>query len=138
MRRNRPKVGDVIQITLPNGRHAYGRVLKDASVGFYRGTTAEPRHPPIGSRDYQFVVGVYDDVVKSKKCPVVGHDPSQAIDDEWPPPYCVRDPITGRVQLYHKGVMRPATNDECRGREPAAAWDYHHLVDRLMALAKAT
>lgn len=28
MKRTRPKVGDVIQITLPNGRYSYGRVLR--------------------------------------------------------------------------------------------------------------
>ena len=138
MRRTRPKVGDVIQITLPNGRHAYGRVLRDASVAFYRGTTGEPRRPPIGSRDYQFVVGVYDDVLKSERVSVVGHDPSRNADDEWPPPACVRDPITGQTKLYHKGVIGPATDDECRDLEPAAVWDYDHLIERLMKLALAS
>lgn len=62
MSRSGPQVGDVIQVALSTGRYAYGRVLRDASVAFYSETTAEPGLPPIGSRDYQFVVGVYDDV----------------------------------------------------------------------------
>jgi hypothetical protein len=131
MGRARPKAGDVVQIALPNGSYAYGRVLRDAGVAFYRATTKEPGQPPIGSRDYQFVVGVYDDVLTSKKCPVVGHDPSRDAEDEWPPPQSVEDPISGQFQVYHKGVMRPATTDECDGLEPAAVWDYDHLIERL-------
>ncbi len=46
--------------------------------------------------------------------------------------YPVGDPISGRFQLYHHGEMRPVTEDECRGLEPVAALDYHHVVGRLM------
>jgi hypothetical protein len=131
MRRRRPRVGDVIQLALPTGRYAYGRVLRDASVAFYRESTDAPRKPPIGSRDFQFVVGVYEDVPGSEACPVVGYDPSRDDEDDWPPPYQVADPITGALRLYHKGQARPATHDECEGLEPAAIWDLHHLLERL-------
>jgi hypothetical protein len=113
--------GDVIQVMLPTGRYAYGRVLRDASVAFYRGTTAEPGLPPIGSRDYQFVVGVYDDVPGSEGAPVVGHDSAQGPEDDWPPPNSVRDPISGAMRIYHHGHLRPATPEEAEGLEPAAA-----------------
>jgi hypothetical protein len=132
--RRKPKVGDVVQIRLPSDCYAYGRVLRDASVAFYRETTVEPGQPPIGSRDYQFVVGVYDDVLKSNEVPVVGHDPSASPDDDWPPPNCVRDPISGATKIYHRGVMRPASSEESEGLEPAAVWDLHHLIDRLMGV----
>lgn len=135
MRHEKPKIGDVVQITLPSGKYAYGRVLRDASVAFYRTITEQPGEPPVGSREYQFVVAVYDDVLESDKAPVVGHDPSQSAEDEWPPPYCVRDPITRRLKLYHKGDMRAATEEECLGVEPAAVWDLHHLIDRLAGMA---
>jgi hypothetical protein len=46
MSRRTPRVGDVIQVTLPTGRYAYGRILRDAGVAFYSGTTAEPGLPP--------------------------------------------------------------------------------------------
>lgn len=128
----RPRPGDVVQVTLPTERYAYGRVLRDASVAFYRETTDEPGNPPIGSRDFQFTVGVYDEVLKSSQ--VVGHDPSRDPEEDWPPPYCVRDAISGDVKLYQKGVMRPATAEEFEGLEPAAVWDLHHLVDRLMGM----
>ncbi len=80
----KPQVGDVIQLTLPNGRYAYGRVLRDASVAFYSETSAGPGVPPVGSRDYQFVVGVYDDVLTSEGVSIVGHDPSQAPEIRFP------------------------------------------------------
>ena len=134
MSRRKPQVGDVIQVALPSGCYAYGRVLQDASVGFYNETTTEPGRPPIGSRDYQFVVGVYADVLTSEEVPVVGHDPSQGPDDDWPPPYRVRDPISGAMKIYHFGLMRSATPEECAELEPAAVWDFHHLVDRLMGV----
>lgn len=77
---------------------------------------------------------MYDDVLWSAAVPVVGHDPSRVADDDWPPPYCVRDVISGSVKIYHHGMMRPATLDECEGLEPAAVWDLHPVVDRLMGL----
>ena len=137
MSRCRPQVGDVIQVTLPTGRYAYGRILRDASVAFYGRTTAEPGLPPIGSRDYQFVVGVYDDVPGSDGAPVVGHDPSQKPEDDWSPPQSVRDPISGAMSIYHHGHMRPATPDEVEGLETAAVWDLHHLIDRLIGKRSA-
>jgi len=127
-----PKVGDVVQVELPTGRYAYGRVLRDASVAFYEATSDDPGQPPIGSRTYRFVVGVYEDVLKSASCPIVGHDPSRDTEDDWPPPNSVRDPLTGAMRIYHHGVMRPAGAVECEGLEPAAVWDLHHLVDRIM------
>lgn len=132
----KPKVGDVIQLSLPSDCYAYGRVLRDASVAFYRESSTEPAHPPIGSRDYQFVVGVYEDVLRSVECPVVGHDPSQDPEEDWPPPYCVRDPLSAEMKIYHRGEIRPATPADCEGLEPAAVWDLHHLVDRLMGVGQ--
>lgn len=130
MKRIKPRVGDVIEVALPDGRRAYGRVLREASVAFYRMRTESPNEPPIGSRDYEFIVGVYKDVIE--RLPVVGHDPTRDPEDEWPPPGVVRDPITEKPKLYHKGAMAPATEDEVRGLEPVAAWDLNHVVDRLM------
>jgi hypothetical protein len=133
MRKRRSKVGDVIQLTLEDGTYAYGRVLRDGAVAFYRHRSEVPNAPPIGSRDYQFVVGVYDDVLKSEQCPVVGRDHSEDLEDEWPPEQVIRDVITGKVRdLYHKGVIRKAIGGEGEELEPVAAWGYEHVVDRLM------
>jgi hypothetical protein len=132
--RRKPRVGDVVQISLPTGRYAYGRVLRDASVAFYSDRSDKPGEAPIGSRDYQFTVGVYEDVLGSPECPVVGHDPSHGEEDQWPPPYRMRDSISGEVRIYYKGTISPSTEIEIEGLEPAAVWDLGHLVDRLMGL----
>lgn len=132
MKARRPKLGSVIQVTLPNGRYAYGRVLRDGAVAFYRQTTDNPGEPPIGDRDCQFVVGVYNDTLRSDDLPVVGLDPGADAEDEWPPPQLVRDPITGRAQLYERGQMRATTEAEVSDLEPVAAWSLEHLLPRLV------
>lgn len=121
----KPRVGDVVEIRLTTGRSAYARVLRDAAIAVYK----EPGPPPIGSRDYQLVVGIYDDALR--KLPVVGHDPSLSDHDDWPPPQRVTDKITGRSRLYVRGEIVDAEEAECRDLEPAAVWDLHHIVERL-------
>jgi hypothetical protein len=131
-RKIRPKVGDVIQIALPDGRYAYGRIYKDASVGIYRQVTNEPDQPPVGSRDFMFNVGIYDDIVTSGECPIVGHDPFKDSESSWPAPNCIIDPISGEYSIYHKGEIRAASEVECEGLEEAAVWDLQHIISRIM------
>jgi hypothetical protein len=129
MTQRKRRVGDVLQFDLPDGTYAYGRVLRDACVGFYRRRTTEPGQPPIGDRDFEFIVGVYDDVAQSR--PIVGHDPSANDDEDWPPPQRITDPIDGSFSIYHRGETRPSTEDESADLETAAVWDEQHLIERL-------
>jgi hypothetical protein len=115
--------GDVIQLSLPNGRYAYARRYLDASMAVYQTTTDIPGQPPIGERDFRVIVGVDDAVVNS--APLVGRDPFDEPDDAWPPPYFIRDPINGDYSTYHRGVIKPATVAECAGLEQAAALGAH-------------
>jgi hypothetical protein len=119
----------VLQFNLPDGTYAYGRVLRDACVAFYRRRTTEPGRPPIGERDFEFIVGVYADVVKSH--PVVGHDPSANDDEDWPPPQRITDAIDGSFSIYHRAAMRPSNEDETAGLETAPVWNEQHLIERL-------
>ncbi len=121
--------GDVVEVPLPRGRFAYGRVYRDASVGFYRTRTAEPGQPPIGSRDFVFVVGVYDRELQTLR--VVGLDPFASAEDEWPPPTSIRDVITGGYSIYQHGTIRPSTAREAAHLEPAAVWGIDDLQARL-------
>jgi hypothetical protein len=128
--KRRPSPGPVIQVPLPDGRYAYGRVYRDATVCFYRCATRLPGEPPLGLRDFAFCVGVYDDVIASWE--VVGVDGfSPDEDNGWPPASGVKDPISGSWQIYHRGAMRAAGEDEARDLEPAAVWDERHLLPRL-------
>ncbi|MGH1564317.1 hypothetical protein [Mumia sp. DW29H23] len=122
-----------MQLSLPDGTYAYGRVLKDTAVAFYETRTSTPGHPPVGERRFNFVVGVFDDVLGSEDTPVVGTYPSTRPDDDWPPSFRVDDPISGSVSIYERGSIRDATPQEASGLEPAAVWDLEELIDRLMA-----
>jgi Immunity protein 26 len=126
----RPAVGDVVEIALPDGTFAYGRVLKDACVAFYRERSTAGQQPPIGSRDFEFIVGVYDDALR--RWSVVGHDPSATDDENWPPPFQIEDVISGEHRIYERGETRPAIGDEWQGLERAAVSDERHVVDRLL------
>jgi hypothetical protein len=125
-------VGDVFQIALPDGRFAYGRVYEDAGVAIYSKRTSKPSNPPIGSRDFLFHVGMYRRPLTNGECPIVGQDPFGLYEDPWPPPSCIVDSISGGYEIYHRGKIRKATKQECKGLEIAAVWDVHHIVDRIL------
>ena len=61
---NKIKIGDVYAIPLPNGKYAFGRVLKDCCIAIYKQLSSECDNIP-QDESYQFVVGVYQDVLKS-------------------------------------------------------------------------
>ena len=134
-RRIRPKPGDVFQIPLPDGRFAYGRVFRDASVGIYKQVSAAPQSPP-DREEFAFIVGLYKDVLTSGRWPIIGRRPFPDEDAAWPPPKSIKDPISGRYSLYHKGEIRPASPEECAGLERAAVWDAHHVIDRIQGSDK--
>lgn len=133
MSHRKPKVGDVIQIALPDGQFAYGRVLNGGSVAFYREMTQVAASPPIGSRDYQFIVGVDARVLTMDEVPVVAHDPG-APGEDWAPNGAIQDAISGEWKLYDMktGAITPSTAEATAGLEIVASWDLHHIVDRLM------
>jgi len=128
----RPKIGDVFQIALPNGKYAYGRIYNDASVGIYRTVTDKPSMPPIGSRDFLFNVGMYDDVLKSGECPIVGQDKFTNGESDWPLPQYIKDIITGEYSIYYKGKIRKSSKKECKGLEETAVWGMEHIIPRIM------
>jgi hypothetical protein len=128
----KPKLGDVVEIPLPNGKYAYGRVYKDASIAIYKKLSEEPHQPPIGSRDFLFHVGLYDDILTSGDWAVVGHDKFNSTESSWPPPYFIKDIISGGYEIYHKGDIRKASKDECKNLEEAAVWDKQHIIERII------
>jgi hypothetical protein len=44
-----PRIGDIFQVPLPDGRFAYGKVFRDASVGIYETIFDTPASLPIKS-----------------------------------------------------------------------------------------
>lgn len=125
-------LGSVFEIPLPDGSFAYGRVFKDATVAIYRQLSIRPNDPPIGSREYMFFVGMLEKILKKGEWKVVSVDPFEAEEDPWPPPNSIIDPIDGSCQIYHRGTIRAASQEECRNLEPAAVWDSHHIIERIL------
>jgi hypothetical protein len=134
-RRIRPKVGDIFQISLPDGRFAYGRVFRDASVGIYQKISDSHAGPPFESA-FAFVVGLYDDVLKSGLWPIVGHESFESEEDEWPKPAFIEDVISGAYSIYHKGEIHPSSKTECQGLERVAVWEARHVIERIMGSIK--
>ncbi len=128
----RIKIGDVFQITLPNGKYAYARIYKDASVGIYQQLISEPSRPPIGSRDFLFHVGLYRPVLSSGEWPIVGHDKFESSESKWSPPCFIKDEISGEYEIYHQGEIRKSSPEECKGLEEAAVWYSPHIINRIM------
>jgi hypothetical protein len=129
--RKRIKLGDVYAIPLPNGNYSFGRVFKDASIAIYKHIGDSIENLP-QKEEYQFIVGVYQDVLKSGIWPVVDSRPFNNEEEAWPPPGCIIDKISGEYSMYHKGEIRASTKDECDCLEEVAAWDSHHIIDRIM------
>ncbi|WP_222928522.1 Imm26 family immunity protein [Sutcliffiella horikoshii] len=63
-KRKRIKIGDVYAIPLPNGKYAFGRIFKDAGIGIYK-YIGESIEDISKEEEYQFIVGVYQYVLKS-------------------------------------------------------------------------
>ncbi|WHX98041.1 Imm26 family immunity protein [Neobacillus sp. DY30] len=134
-KRKRIKIGDVYAIPLPNGKYAFGRIFKDAGIGIYKyiGVSIDdiPR-----VEEYQFIVGVYEYVLKSGVWTFVKYRPFKSDDEAFPPPSCIVDNISGEFSIYHKGEIRSATKLECEGLEVAAVWADNHIIDRIMGVDK--
>jgi hypothetical protein len=97
------RLGDVIELRMPAGSFAYGRILRDACVGFYPQLSDTPDPPPTHSCEYAFVVGIEDAVVALARVVSSLGLPSDA--DGWPPPMSIRDPITGVLGDRQSGAM---------------------------------
>ena len=91
----RPRPGTVVRIDLPDGHAAFGRVLRDASVAVYRGIYGRADQPPLGSRDFAFVVGIYDRDLSA--LPVTGFDPGTEDEDAQQTVQLVKD--AGRASI---------------------------------------
>ncbi len=59
-------------------------------------------------------------------------DPFESAAAAWPPPMKIVDPITGKVRVDDHGEIIPAEDPaEAMKLETAAAWDLHHILDRI-------
>jgi Immunity protein 26 len=124
--------GDVVSIPLPDGLHAYARVLPDATFAFYDSRTSEDL--PVSeviSRPILFFLAVMDHAIKAGRWPIVGHLPLE--EGLNPPPRFIQNSLDKKsFSIYENGQIRPATRSQCRGLERAAVWEPEHVEERLL------
>ena len=125
------RLGDIYEISLPNGKNAYGRLYKEYTLAIYKNTYSKYDEVP-ETEEYQFFVGVYKDLLLDGEWKIVGNRKFENDEDAWAPPQCVIDSITKIGSIYYKGEIHPCKYEECKDLEIVAAWDRHHVVDRIM------
>ncbi|MCG1021474.1 Imm26 family immunity protein [Sutcliffiella horikoshii] len=125
------KLGDVYAIPLPDGKFAFGRRFKDAGIAIYSYIGISIADIP-RNEDYQFIVGVYEDILKSGEWTYIENRPFHNEEEAWPPPACLIDSITGDYSIYHRGEIKDANKEECVGLEIAAVWEGNQIIDRIM------
>ncbi|QVK19508.1 hypothetical protein KHQ81_00160 [Mycoplasmatota bacterium] len=130
MRKKKINLGDIFSIPLPNGKFAFARLFKENVIAVYKKTYTDIIKLPL-SEDYQFIVGVYQDLLQDGIWKVVDNRPFESEEDAWVRGF-IKDPINGKYSMYYKGKIIPSTEEECKGLEQVAAWDRHHVVDRIM------
>lgn len=126
----RIKLGNIYEIPLPNGVNAYGRLFKEFTLAIYKTRAKSYDELPL-SEMYECFIGVYKDLLTDGVWKVVGKREFIDEEDAWAPPCCVLS-ADGTTSLYYKGQLTSCTPKECEGLEVAAAWDRHHVIDRLM------
>lgn len=131
----RLKLGDIYEISLPNGKKAYARLFKEYTLGIFEGRYNNYAELPPNCPYFRFI-GAYKSILTDGIWEVVGNMPFADEQEAWPPPKVVVDAITGKGRLYHKGEIFPCTFEECKDLEVVAAWDRHHITDMLMGNTK--
>lgn len=134
-RKRRLKLGDIYEISLPNGKKAYGRLYKECVLAIYQKICDDVSELP-EENEYRFFVGVYKDLLQDGVWPVVGNRKFISDEEAWAPPQCVVDAITKIGSLYYKGEIIPCSYEECKDLEVVSAWDRQHVVDRIMGIDK--
>ena len=133
-KRQRPKLGAILAIPLPNGTYAFGRLYSEYTLAIYKERTKNIHEIP-ENKEYDFFVGVYRDVICDGEWPVIDQVPFENEDDAWKkPPNYMKDIFTGEISKYERGIITPSTEEECKGLEICAVWDRTHVVDRLMGI----
>jgi hypothetical protein len=130
----RIKVGSLYGIPLPNGKFAFGRIMRDAGIAIYSHIGVDINDIPT-NKEYQFVVGIYKTDI-NKDLIYIKNIPFEREELEWPPPSYIYDVVSGKYEIYHKGEIHPSSKEKCIGLEAAAVWHTHHIIDRIMGYDK--
>jgi hypothetical protein len=129
-KRIRVKVGDIFQISLPNGSFGYGRMHGDLNFFIYQDTSDKPNCPPSGSRQFKFYGFGLDEELRSGTCPIVGVDPFGESEDGSAPPYYTGFPPALKVGYGERRFVVPF--GECANLERLGSCGLELLAERIM------
>ncbi|WP_157447652.1 hypothetical protein [Chthoniobacter flavus] len=115
------KPGDAVAIPLVNGKWAFGRVFRAATLGIFQclSTFLVPPDKLLGT-PIAFHVGFY---CMPKQKPdfdwvYLGCVPFESDEEAWPPPQYSEDVASpGHFHLHYKGKISPAGDQQIRGLE---------------------
>lgn len=116
----------------PNGEKlGYGvcRQLGELEVEFYDfRSNVLPTPEDVRRAHILFTTWVSNLPFKSGAWTKIGH---LSLSGQLPVIFCKQDAETGALSLIEGGHARPATFEECEGREPAAMWNSAQIEARL-------
>ncbi|RHH66522.1 MULTISPECIES: Imm26 family immunity protein [Vagococcus] len=129
--KKRKNIGDVYAIELPNGKYAFGRVMRESGLAVYKeiGNSIDDL-PSI--EEYMFIISVFDYVFKESEWNFITNIPFENEEESWPPKRSVYDMISKSYSIYYKGEFFPSTKEECENLESATVWGTKSLIDRIM------
>lgn len=132
--------GQIVEISLGQGKKAYGRVLSVPLFAFYDKLFDASEHPDkneIVGLPVAFKINVMNSAVTHGHWPIVGRM-NLTSDLQEVPKFCKQDLSTGDLYIYQEipelasnNYERRATTNECEGLETAAVWEADHVEDRL-------
>lgn len=126
-------VSDVVEIPLPDGTYAAGRLYNDASIGIFDARFSSPISiNQVEKLPTAFVTACLDSAIDDGTWRVIGKIPFENSEEEWAPPRYIEDIVEpGNYDIYYKGKIRPATKDEIIGLEPAIMLTADGLIERI-------
>jgi hypothetical protein len=119
--KQKPTLGSIVAIPLPDGRFAFAKIFKDQDLAVYDLVADKIESPDtVTKHKIAFFQGVTDAAIKSGDWPIIGEEPFPNEDAAWAPPRAAGilpgfdiDPVT--LLISYKGSSRPATPEEVAG-----------------------
>jgi hypothetical protein len=142
--RQKPKLGDVVAIPLPDGRRAFARIYRSHELGVFPQLSNQvPSMDEFKRQEVAFFVAGTDQAIKSGDWPVVATWPFASSNDAWAPPkatWYLRDLkqwTTGSPKITHRDEVVPASEEQVIGLDIASFCQtpdliLKTLVDRLV------
>lgn len=132
-KRVRPKPGQIVAIPLSDGRHAFGRLMKDCGIAIHRFISDTPI-PPTDWETSQilFYTSFVDNRIKDGRWPVVAMVQFENDDAAYCPPSRKIDVLDrNHHEIYYKGKISDATEEEVQGLEFENMWGSEALVEEI-------